>query len=51
MRVCHPLPLARYFGLSDGFWLALQNRYDMMEARRTAADSIAQSSPYDQKTA
>lgn len=45
------LRLARFFGLSDGYWLALQNRYDMMKARRTAADSIAQISPYDEKTA
>lgn len=26
--------LARYFGLSEGYWLRLQNTYDLMEARR-----------------
>ncbi len=32
--------LARYFGLSEGYWLRLQNAYDLMEAHRTltAAD-------------
>ena len=44
------LRLSRYFGLSDGYWLTLQNRFDMMEARRAAADSIAQINPFDQKT-
>lgn len=29
--------LARYFGLSEGYWLRLQNTYDLMEARRTSA--------------
>ena len=42
------LRLARYFGLSDGYWLALQNSFDMIEAKRAAADSIARISPYDQ---
>ncbi len=28
------LRLARYFGLSEGYWLRLQNAYDMMEAQR-----------------
>ena len=28
---------ARYFGLSEGYWLRLQNTYDLMEARRTSA--------------
>lgn len=26
--------LARYFSLSEGYWLRLQNAYDLMEARR-----------------
>jgi addiction module HigA family antidote len=29
------LRLARYFGLSDGFWLGVQADYDLMERRRT----------------
>jgi addiction module HigA family antidote len=28
------LRLARYFGVSDGFFLGLQNDYDLMERRR-----------------
>lgn len=33
--------LARYFGLSEGYWLRLQNAYDLMEARRTTARPAA----------
>lgn len=32
--------LARYFGLSEGFFLRLQNAYDLMEAHRTTARSV-----------
>lgn len=28
------LRLSRYFGLSEGYWLRLQNQYDLMEAKR-----------------
>ncbi len=28
------LRLSRYFGLSEGFWLRLQNQYDLMKAKR-----------------
>ncbi len=28
------LRLARYFGMSEGFWLGLQADYDLMETRR-----------------
>ena len=28
------LRLSRYFGLSEGYFLRLQNSYDLMEARR-----------------
>ena len=45
------LRLARYFGLSDGYWLALQNSHDMMLARRTAADSIARICPFQEQAA
>lgn len=31
--------LARYFGLSEGFWLRLQNAYDLTEARRSIKSS------------
>lgn len=39
------LRLARYFGLSEGYWLRLQNTYDMMEARREAGKAIARIKP------
>ena len=39
------LRLARYFGLSEGYWLRLQNTYDMMEVRREAGKAIAQIKP------
>lgn len=40
------LRLARYFGLSEGYWLRLQNAYDMMEARREAGKMIARIKPH-----
>ena len=39
------LRLARYFGLSEGYWLRLQNTYDMMEARRETGKAIARIKP------
>ena len=39
------LRLARYFGLSEGYWLRLQNTYDMMAARREAGKAIARIKP------
>jgi addiction module HigA family antidote len=35
------LRLARYFGMSDAFWLGLQVDYDVEEAKRASADRIA----------
>ncbi len=32
--------LARYFGMSEGFFLGLQNDYDLEEVRRSQADEI-----------
>lgn len=41
------LRLGRFLGLSEGYWLRLQNAYDMMEARRTVtADSLRKIKPY-----
>lgn len=34
------LRLGRYFGMSEGFFLRLQNAYDIAEARRTHGVSI-----------
>lgn len=40
------LRLARYFALSEGYWLRLQNSYDLMEAYRAAGKAIARIKPY-----
>jgi antitoxin HigA-1 len=34
------LRLARYFGLSDGFFLGLQNDYELMEQRRKIGEEL-----------
>ena len=39
------LRLARYFGLSEGFFLGLQADYDLMERRRRIADELATIQP------
>ena len=40
------LRLARYFGLSEGYWLHLQNTYDITEAHREAGKTISRIKPY-----
>jgi addiction module HigA family antidote len=39
------LRLCRYFGLSEGFWLRLQNSYDLMEAHRELDKKILEIVP------
>ena len=39
------LRLARYFGMSEGFFLGLQADYDLMERRRAIAGDLATISP------
>lgn len=40
--------LARYFGLSEGYWLRLQNTYDLMEAHRALPlSAIRKIKPYN----
>jgi len=39
------LRLARYFGMSEGFFLGLQGDFDLMERRREIAAEIAAISP------
>lgn len=39
------LRLARYFGLSEGFFLGLQTDFDLMERRRTIGDELASIKP------
>ncbi len=40
------LRLCKFFGLSEGYFLRLQNRYDMMEAKRSIAKQVEQIQPY-----
>ena len=35
------LRLARYFGMSEGFFLGLQTDYELMDRRREIADQLA----------
>ncbi|MCP8883277.1 HigA family addiction module antitoxin [Devosia sp. XJ19-1] len=39
------LRLARYFGLSEGFFLSLQAEYDLMEKRRQIGEELARIEP------
>lgn len=39
------LRLARYFGMSEGFFLGLQADYDLMERRREIAGELAEIDP------
>ena len=40
------LRLARYFGLSEGYWLRMQNAHDIMESRRRNGAAIARIDPH-----
>lgn len=40
------LRLCKYFGLSEGFWLRLQNAYETMEAKRIIEKQVARIVPY-----
>jgi len=39
------LRLARYFGLSDGFWLGIQADYELMARRRRIGDELKRIAP------
>ena len=39
------LRLARYFGMSEGFFLGLQADHDLMERRRQIGDDLSRISP------
>ena len=39
------LRLARYFGMSEGFFLGLQTDYELMERRRAIADELKSITP------
>jgi plasmid maintenance system antidote protein VapI len=40
------LRLCKFFGLSEGYFLRLQNAYDMLEAKRRIAVQLAKIKPY-----
>jgi addiction module HigA family antidote len=40
--------LSRFFGLSEGYWLRLQNAFDLMEAKRKIGSDIRNIEPYSQ---
>jgi len=44
------LRLARYFGLSIGFWLRLQQAYDLMEAQKKAGAEIKKIKPHAKRS-
>jgi addiction module HigA family antidote len=41
------LRLAKFFGLSEGYWLRLQNAYDLMEAKRVMGQKIGKITRYE----
>jgi addiction module HigA family antidote len=45
------LRLCRYFGLSDGYWLRGQARYDTERAKSAMADVLARIHRYDETPA
>ena len=45
------LRLGRYFGMSEGFFLRLQNSYDLLEAKRALWPAIMQVAPRVQHAA
>jgi len=40
------LRLCRFFGLSEGYFLRLQNAFDMLEAKRRSAREIGKIKPF-----
>ena len=40
------LRLCRFFGLSDGYFLRLQNAYELMEAKRNLGEILTEIKPY-----
>jgi addiction module HigA family antidote len=40
------LRLCKFFGLSEGYFLRLQNDYDVLEAKRKIAGQLAKIKPY-----
>lgn len=40
------LRLCRFFGLSEGYFLRLQNAYELMEAKRNLGEVLTEIQPY-----
>lgn len=40
------LRLCKYFGLSEGFWLRLQNSYETLEAKRAIEKQVSKIRPH-----
>jgi antitoxin HigA-1 len=40
------LRLARYFGVSEGFWLGIQADYDLLQRRRQIGSALARIEPH-----
>ena len=40
------LRLSKYFGTSTGFWVRLQNRYELMAAKRKIQDIVDRIKPH-----
>lgn len=40
------LRLCKFFGLSEGYWLRLQNAYDTLDAKRKISAQVARIKPY-----
>ena len=40
------LRLCRFFGLSEGYFLRLQNAYELMEAKRSLGTTLTEIQPY-----
>jgi addiction module HigA family antidote len=45
------LRLCRFFGLSEGYFLRLQNAFDMLEAKRRLGGALARIRPYTRPAA
>jgi addiction module HigA family antidote len=45
------LRLCKFFGLSEGYFLRLQNSFDMLEAKRRIATDLAKIKPYKPRKA
>jgi len=45
------LRLCKFFGLSEGYFLRLQNHYDLLEAKRAIGKQLDKIAPYKERKA